>query len=213
MAEEYVQNEIVDTKFTPMTDKDYFVAFSTNPKSYCVGLVDMVDSTKIASRLSVGQLSKYYQIFLNTMAKTLNRYGGQVIKNIGDSLLFYFPESGKHRNFGFMSCLEAALGMLEIHDHVCLCAKKESLPCINYRISCDYGPVLIMKPHGESIDMIGPPVNMCTKINHIASNNEFVIGGDLYEMTKKLNDYRFSLSGNYDSELKQRYPVYKVTRK
>ncbi len=109
-----------------------------------LGLVDMVDSTKISAKLSVSQLGKYYHLFLNTMAKTLNRFGGQVIKNIGDSLLFYFPESSKNKTFGFMSCIEGALGMIEMHDIICLCAKNEDLPCINYSISCDYGPDLIM---------------------------------------------------------------------
>lgn len=198
---------------TPMETSDYLVAFSGHTTSYCIGLVDMVDSTRISSKLSVGQLSKYYQIFLNTMAKTLCRYGGQVIKNVGDSLLFYFPESSKNRTFGYMSCIEGSLGMLEMHDHICLCAKQEGLPCINYRVSCDYGPVVIMKPNGDSIDMIGPPVNMCNKINHFASPNEFVVGGDLYQMVNKIHDYKFAFVKNYVSDLKQSYPVYKITRR
>lgn len=192
---------------------DYSVSFSDNATSYCVGLVDMVNSTKISATLSVGQLSKYYQLFLNSMAKTLNKYGGQVIKNIGDSLLFYFPESSKNRTFGYMSCIEGALGMIEIHNHLCICAKKENLPYINYRISCDYGPTMIMRPNNETIDMIGPPVNICAKINHSASDNGIIIGGDLYQMAKKIPDYKFTFSEDYDSEMKQNYPLYKVTRR
>ncbi len=204
-----------NVNYPSMSISDYMVAFSGQTSNYCIGIVDMVNSTNISSRLSVGQLSKYYQIFLNTMASTLSRYGGQVIKNVGDSLLFYFPESVKNRTFGYMACIEGGLGMLAKHDHVCLCAKQEELPCINYRISCDYGPVVIMNTNTENsgIDMIGPPVNMCNKINHFASDNEFVIGGDLFQMVKKLGDYRFSRCGNYNSELKQSYPVYKVSQK
>lgn len=198
---------------TSTTALDYHVDFSDNTVSYCIGLVDMVDSTKLSATLSVGQLSKYYQIFLNTMSRTLSRYGGQVIKNVGDSLLFYFPESSKNRTFGFMSCIEGALGMLEMHEFICIFAKKESLPCINYRISCDYGPVVIMKPSSGIVDMIGPPVNMCSKINHTALNNEMVIGGDLYQMAKKIPDYKFNFAGDYNSSLKHSYPLYKVTRR
>ncbi len=194
-------------------DLEYHVSFSDNSSSYCIGLVDMVDSTKLSAKLSIGQLSKYYQIFLNTMSKTLNKYGGQVIKNVGDSLLFYFPELSKNRTFGFMSCIEGVLGMIEMHDIICIYTKKEDLPCINYRISCDYGPVVIMRPNDESIDMIGPPVNMCSKINHTASNNEIVIGGDLYQMAKKIPDYQFDFAGDFNSSLKHSYPLYKVTRR
>lgn len=198
---------------TSMIDSEYNVSFSDNSSSYCIGLVDMVNSTKLSAKLSIGQLSKYYQLFLNTMSKTLSRYGGQVIKNVGDSLLFYFPESSKNRTFGFMSCIEGALGMLEMHDIICICAKKEDLPCINYRISCDYGPVVIMRPSSGIVDMIGPPVNMCSKINHTALNNEMVIGGDLYQMAKKIPDYKFDFVGDFNSSLKHSYPLYKVTRR
>ena len=212
-TEDISNNILSKTPETFVDNSDYLVAFSGNTTSYCIGLVDMVDSTKISANLSVGQLSKYYQLFLNTMSKTLSRYGGQVIKNVGDSLLFYFPESSKNRTFGFMSCIEGALGMLEMHEFICIFAKKESLPCINYRISCDYGPVVIMKPSSGIVDMIGPPVNMCSKINHAALNNEMIIGGDLYQMAKKIPDYKFNFAGDYNSSLKHSYPLYKVTRR
>ncbi|MEX0640377.1 MAG: hypothetical protein WD018_06765 [Nitrosopumilaceae archaeon] len=79
------------------------------------------------------------------MAKTLSHFGGMVIKNVGDSLVFYFPESSKGRKFGYLCCLEASLALLDAHDIVCEYAKKEGLPCINYRISCDYGKPFLTK--------------------------------------------------------------------
>ena len=212
-ASENTSENILSYTETSMNNSDYLVAFSGATASYCVGLVDMVDSTKISAKLSVAELGKYYQLFLNTMAKTLSRYGGQVIKNIGDSLLFYFPESSKNRTFGFMSCIEGALAMIEMHDLICICAKKEGLPCINYRVSCDYGPVVIMKPNDDSIDMIGPPVNMCAKINHVAFDNEIIMGGDLHQMAKNIPDYKFTFAKDFDSSLKQKYSLYKVARR
>ena len=88
------------TIHSSMNISDYMVAFSGQTNSFCVGIVDMVESTKISARLPVGKLGKYYQIFLNTMADTLSRFGGRVIKNIGDSLLFYFPASAKGGKYG-----------------------------------------------------------------------------------------------------------------
>ena len=92
-------------------------------------------------------------------------------------------------------------------------AKNEGLPCINYRISCDYGSVVMMKSKENTIDMLGPPLNMCAKINHFAQKNGFVIGSDLYEMVKKMNDYKFTSVQSYNSDQKFRYPVYAVTRR
>jgi len=194
------------------SSSDYIVAFSGRTQSYCVGLVDIVNSTKIIVGLGINS-AKYHKIFLNSMAKILNRFGGFVVKNIGDSLLFYFPASSKGKKYGFMSCLEGCLKMVDMHDYLCTCAKNEGLPCINYRISCDYGSVIMMKSNENSVDMLGPPLNMCAKINHFAQKNGFVIGADLYEMVKKMDDYNFTSVQSYRSDQKFQYPVYAVTRR
>jgi len=206
--------EQLPPNFLTMKVQDYITGFSGQSSSYCVGIVDMVDSSKISSQLPLKKISKYYEIFLNTMARVLNRFGGMIVKNGGDNLLFYFPESSKGRRYGFMTCLEGCLAMVDSHDFVCMCAKKENLPPINYRISCDYGPVMIMNQNeSHGLDMIGPSLNMCSKINHYATKNEFVIGGDLYEAAKKLPDYSFSPKGEFAAELKNDYSIYSVTRK
>ena len=72
---------------------NYVVDFSGEPKQYCVGFVDIVNSTQISAHLKQEKMSKYYEIFLNSMANIVEKFGGFVIKNIGDSLLYYFPES------------------------------------------------------------------------------------------------------------------------
>ena len=109
------------TMHSSMNISDYMVAFSGQTNSFCVGVVDMCDSTNISSRLPIGKLGRYYQIFLNMMADTLSRSGGRVIKNIGDSLLFHFPASSKGKKYGFMSCLEGCLEMVDTHDDLCTC--------------------------------------------------------------------------------------------
>lgn len=205
--------EQLPSEFLKIEIPDYMVSFSGTTQSYCVGMVDMIDSTKISSRLTGNQSSKYYAIFLNTMARILNRFGGMIIKNVGDSLMFYFPESSKGRRYGFMTCIEGGLALAEAHEFVCQVAKKEGLPPINYRISCDYGPVVIMKQNQSSqIDMIGTPMNISCKINHLTPKNGFVIGADLYQVTKKYPEYAFMSCGNYNSDLKSKYLVYLVSR-
>jgi len=198
-----------------MTNADYLVSFMTGTKSYCVGIVDMVNSTKIAASMETGKISRYYQIFLNSMSKVVSRFGGQVIKNVGDCLVFYFPESSNYqKKFGFMACLECCITMTEIRDIICQKLSTERLPPIDYRISADYGPMVVMKANNSDIiDMIGPPLNMCSKINNIAKQNDFVIGGDLFQMVKNINDFKFYQERDFSLGFKQSYPVYSVRRK
>ena len=206
-------NSEVNQTYQRMDAPDYMVAFSGLSKSYCIGIVDMIESTKISAEMNEVAWCKYYEIFLNSMAKILPRFGGIVIKNQGDSLLYYFPESSKGKKYGFMSCIECSLSLTEEHDIVCESLKKEGLPCLNYRVSADYGKVVIMKSSNtSSLDLIGPPVNMCAKINHLAQANGVVIGGDLYQNIKEIKDYRYSQKKGFSIGFKYSYPVYEVNR-
>ena len=38
-------------------------------------------------------IRKYYSKFINSTSEVVKSYSGKVIKNIGDSLLFYFPKT------------------------------------------------------------------------------------------------------------------------
>ena len=193
----------------------YVVNFLETSQNYCVGLVDIIDSTKISASLSQQKLSKYYEIFLNSMAQIVEKFGGFVIKNIGDSLLFYFPTSSKSsKNYDFKNCFECGLKMIDEHDNINKILKNEKLPSLNYRISADYGQVSIMKTNNSSsIDVFGTPVNMCTKINHSAPKNSIVIGSDLYRTAKNIESYQYQMINSYSSGMKFVYPVYSVSRK
>ncbi len=194
---------------------NYQIAFTGESKNYCVGLIDMVESTKISANLHEREWCKLYEIFLNSMAKILQRFGGVVIKNGGDSLLYYFPDSCRQNsNYGLISCLECNLSMSESHDYISKIIQKEDLPSLNYRISSDFGKVVIMScPNSYSIDLIGPSVNMSAKINNKAQNNGVVIGGDLYELVKGLPDYTFKALEGFSVGLKFKYPIYQVHRR
>jgi class 3 adenylate cyclase len=194
---------------------DYSVVLSSSNENYCIGMVDMVDSTNISANLGNRKASRYYEIFLNYMAKIIGRFSGFVIKNIGDCLLYYFPESIKpHKKFRLTNCLESSLAMIEHHDVICDILKKENLPSVNYRVSMDYGTVVLMKSNMSfSIDMIGSPINICSKINRYAQPNGVVVGGDLYEQVKHLDNYCFKETSEFSLGFKASYPIYSIKRK
>lgn len=196
-----------------MSSTDYLVAFSGLSKSYCIGLVDMVNSTKTSARMNEIDWGRYYEIFLNSMAKILPNYGGKVIKNQGDSLLYYFPDTDQSNKTAFANCIESSQIMIEEHDHICKELSGQNLPILDYRISLDYGKVVIMNTNNSfSVDLIGPPVNMCSKINHLASKNGVVIGGDLFENVRGIDKFRYKQTKGFSIGLRFSYPVYKVFR-
>lgn len=152
------------------------------------------------------------KFFINSMSKILSQYGGVVIKNIGDCLLYYFPYGEKIEGGYYENCINASKAMLEAHDIICGHLRKEGLPSLNYRVSMDYGRIIMMNTSLSSIsDMIGTPVNMCSKINRSAKENEMVVGGDLYEIVKKKKQFKFKSVKGCDIGLKNSYPVYAFT--
>ena len=209
-----VRTEYLSTSEKNGEIENYTVTFSPQTENYCVGMVDMVDSTKISAMLGSEKMSRYYQVFLNSMSKILNEYNGKVVKNIGDCLLYYFPLTTKESQEEYLiKCLECSFSMTESHDFICSHLKKEKLPCLNYRISMDYGSVILMRSSDSaSLDMIGTPINMCSKINRSAPQNGIVIGGDVYEMIKKVPRYGFKQTDGYSVGLKLDYPIYEVRR-
>ena len=93
---ELFKNKVLNQTEQEMKSSDYLVAFSGLSKSYCIGIVDMCNSTTISANMNEKNWSKYYSTFLNSMAKIIQKFGGVPLKNGGDSLMFYFPESSKN---------------------------------------------------------------------------------------------------------------------
>jgi hypothetical protein len=89
----------------------------------------------------------------------------------------------------------------------------ESLPKIDFRISFDYGNLTIMKDREGKVDLVGPTINTCAKINSLCPINDMIIGGDLYDRTKNFHEYSFKKIDSYSIDLKHSYPVYSVKRK
>ncbi|HZC48669.1 MAG TPA: adenylate/guanylate cyclase domain-containing protein [Nitrososphaeraceae archaeon] len=198
------------------------ISFTGISKNCCVSFIDIVDSTRIttAEINDAEKIRRYYSIFINTMAAIIRDFNATIIKNTGDSLLYYFPETSNNSSDNisvFKEVFECGLTMIEVSTIINTKVQEEGLPSLNYRISADYGRVEMAKSMtSTSDDLFGPTVSLCAKINSMALINGMVIGSDLYQMTRSSfdNDYYFSEIGKYSiNELKyQQYPVYSIIR-
>ena len=86
------------------------LSFQSSSDSYCLSFVDIVDSTRITAKISNSKrVQRYYSIFLNTMATIARAHGAKVVKNVGDSLIYYFPQTSVTSEWtGFRSVVECA---------------------------------------------------------------------------------------------------------
>jgi class 3 adenylate cyclase len=81
----------------------------------CVSFVDIVNSTQMTSIINNPEkVRKYYEIFLNTVAAIARDFGAKIVKNVGDCLIFYYPETSDSTNkFAFRNVLECCLTIVE----------------------------------------------------------------------------------------------------
>jgi two-component system response regulator ChvI len=198
------------------------ICFLPNSQNYCVCFVDMVDSTSITAKISDHQkIRQYYSIFINTMAVLAKNYGAKIVKNAGDALIFYFPDSSDPTNeAAFKDILECFTVMILARNLINAELDAHNLPPVSYRISADYGRVEVAtSTSSRTEDLFGSPMNICAKINSMAEPNGIVIGGDLYQIIKSFsfvnnNGYGFSeLKGGCSVGLNCKYPVYRVSSK
>lgn len=191
------------------------IQFSGQRQDCCICFIDMMNSTKIASNLSGGQIRRYYSIFLNSIATIAKNFDARIIKNAGDCLIFYFPAAANpiYRN-SFKDVLECGITMIAAHRLINLQLHEEKLPHLDYRISADYGEVEFAKSSSSRHDdLFGSTVNVCAKINSKAHPNGMVIGKKLYDIVKSFNEYVFEEVGRFAlfSSIKSEYTVYSVS--
>jgi CheY-like chemotaxis protein/class 3 adenylate cyclase len=192
------------------------VSFSSS-RSYCVCCADIVRSTQAVSYIyNAAKVRKYYSIFLNSVAAIARNFGAKIIKNVGDSLIFYFPESQDSTDKDtWTDILDCLLALIDARPIINAKLYQEGLPGVNYRISADYGKVEVARSlSSKDDDLFGTTMNMCHKINRIAPANGIVLGGDLYQVIRYLHldrqDYYLTELEPYSNGHKYPYPVYRL---
>lgn len=73
---------------------------STEFEMFCVMHVDIESSTYNIAHLSSENYTIYYTVFYDTLSDIASKFGGKVIKHIGDAMIIYFPATTDPTNRG-----------------------------------------------------------------------------------------------------------------
>ena len=170
-----------------------FINFRQN---YCVGFIDIVDSTQQAYKIKEFQkLAKFYGIFINSISTIIHQFDGKIVKSSGDGIFFYFPRTADPQNQkALKDVFDCAVCMVNSNKALNAELDQDNLPHIDYRISMDYGLTEIaLASNNTEVDLFGLVVNVCAKMNRLSKKNGIVIGENLYEL---LTDSPFVLDYN-----------------
>ncbi|GAB11597.1 putative adenylate cyclase [Gordonia araii NBRC 100433] len=135
-----------------------------------VGFADIVGFTSLSRRIDMAELEVLLEAFEDRVHAVITAHGGQVIKTLGDAVLFVNTDVG-----------EAALTALEIQEDV---ADVEPVPPL--RVGLAYGEIL--NRHG---DVFGEPVNIASRLCGSARPGTILVDAELAEAVG--DDERFRL--------------------
>jgi len=122
------------------------ISFTGSSQNCCVSFIDIVNSTMITTTEinDAEKIRRYYSVFINnTMAAIIRDFNATIIKNTGDSLLYYFPKTSNSTDdiSAFKEVFECGLTMIEASPIINTKIREGGLPPLNYRISAYYGRV------------------------------------------------------------------------
>lgn len=193
------------------------IIFQGVSSDFCVCMLDIVNSTIVTSSLAhESKIRKFYSLFVNSVSPIISHFSGKILKTGGDSIIYYFPNTARLESVeAFKNVLECGISILDLRNTVNTLYRKEGIQPISYRVSADYGRLeLADSRFSRERDFFGPTMNLCAKINNMATPNSMVIGGDLHQVIKKHRtferDFQFHEISEFSIGLKQRYPIYLV---
>jgi CheY-like chemotaxis protein/class 3 adenylate cyclase len=164
------------------TEQINFINFRQN---YCVGFIDIVDSTQHSYKIKEFQkLAKFYAIFINSISTIIHQFDGKIVKSSGDGIFFYFPKTANQQNQkALKDVFDCAACMVNSNKALNAELDQDNLPHIDYRISMDYGLTEIaLSANNTEVDLFGLVVNVCAKMNKLSKKNGIVIGENLHEL-------------------------------
>jgi class 3 adenylate cyclase len=119
-------------------------------------------------------LRKHHRIAISIVED----YGGSLIKEVGDSVMVYFPDA--------LNALKASIKMQhQFNSHN---RNNELRDQIRIRVGIHYGKVIV-----EEKDIYGDVVNVAAKLTNLANGDQVFVSREVYELTKNPSTAKFEL--------------------
>jgi adenylate cyclase len=119
-----------------------------------VGFADLVSFTALSNTLDRDEIGDLVEVFESRCQDVVARYGGRIIKSLGDSVLFV------------TNTAEEAVGIAE--GIINVIGRDPKMPDV--RLGLASGPVV-----QRLGDIFGPPVNMAARLTQVARRNRLIV--------------------------------------
>lgn len=170
--------------------------------------VDLVGSTTMTLELPIDKLAIIISSFAQEMGSVIMQYDGNILKFVGDAVIGYFVANNKLLVAD--NAVNCANSMIDvINEGINPILNQYGYPDLMVKIGIDFGQNTIVRygsnkdePH---VDLLGPSMNIASKIQNHAKPNQILIGCDVYDklhpiIQKKLRKIKRDNKWNYHSK-------------
>lgn len=147
--------------------------------------VDLVGSTTMTLELPEDKLAIIISSFAQEMASVITLHGGYVLKFVGDAVIGYFVASDNPllAADNAVSCAKSMLTVIQKGINPIL--NQYDYPDLMVKIGVDFGQSIVVRygsnPDVAHVDLMGPAMNIASKIQSLAKPNQILIGDDVYK--------------------------------
>ncbi len=166
--------------------------------------VDIVGSTKMSITLPPDKLSIIISSFSQEMSYVIEQFHGYVLKFVGDAVIGYFVENETDQIpsvYNTVACAESMIKVVKQGINPIL-IEKLGLSEISIKIGIDFGNNTVVRYGADEqkahVDLLGPTMNVASKIQNLAKPNQIIVGQDAYN---KLDPYMQGFFSDMTDEL------------
>jgi adenylate cyclase len=161
---------------------DSFLRKHTSQRlNFAVMYVDLVGSTRMSTELAPDFLSKIVTVFSQEASYIIERFGGLLLKFVGDASIGYFPSSQNLDDI--VICGQSIVRIVRNAINPLLLQMGHA--GIEVKVTSDYGQHTIVRygsDHERShVDIISATMNLAAKMQSVAAASQMVIGNSLYD--------------------------------
>jgi len=143
---------------------------------------DLVGSTTLAAQVDPEEWRATVAGYQRAASKAVTRFGGEVVRYIGDGIMAFFGYPVAHDN----DAERAVRAGLAILDAISQLNQQPIDPKLSVRIGIDSGPVVVGTGAGQAVDAFGDAANIAARVQATAVPNSVVVTAETHRLISGL---------------------------
>lgn len=170
--------------------------------------VDLVGSTTMTLEMPEEKIAIIISSFSQEMAAVIRQHNGYVLKFVGDAVIGYFiaDNSGLLAADNAVNCAKSMISIIQKGINPVL--NQYDYPDLMVKIGVDFGQNIVVRygadVENSHVDLMGPAMNIASKIQNMAKPNQILIGNDVFQRSHPSSQKDFVQIQWKDKEWKYR---------